>query len=174
MKYFVEDGSGFQAEVDLQDLGKGKYTVLLNGRAVAADISAVDLQGQYAIGIDEQSFAASIEHEGNPTDLHVGIAGNRWHFQVLDERELAASEISAAAGGNAETVKSPMPGLVVDIHVAVGDELEPGAPLLILEAMKMQNEVVSEQGGRVCEVNVEVGQAVENGASMVRLEPIEE
>jgi len=58
--------------------------------------------------------------------------------------------------------------------VSVGDVLQPGEALLVLEAMKMQNEVVTEQGGRVCEISVEEGQPVENGVPMIRLEPVED
>ncbi|MDP6850829.1 MAG: biotin/lipoyl-containing protein [Planctomycetota bacterium] len=174
MKYFVEGMDGYQVELNLEDLGSGRYEIKVNGKTIEADISSVDRLGQYTIGLDHETYAASIEQNGDPTDLHVGIAGGRWHFQVLDERERAASELSDAAGGKAESVKAQMPGLVVEINASVGDVLEPGGALLVLEAMKMQNEVVTEQGGRVCEISVEEGQAVESGAPMVRLEPVEE
>ena len=174
MKYFVEGIDGYQVELNLRDLGGGKYEIQVDGKTHEADISAVDRLGQYTIGLDHATYAASIEQNSDPTDLHVGIAGGRWHFQVLDERERAASELSSSVGGKAELVKSQMPGLVVAIKVSVGDVLQPGEALLILEAMKMQNEVVTEQGGRVCEISVEEGQPVENGVPMIRLEPVED
>ena len=174
MKYFVEGSNDYRVELSLIDLGDGRYLVELEGRTIEATISAVDSLGQYSIGLDHATYAASIEQDGDPTDLHVGIAGQRWHLQVLDERELAAGELKTASGGKAESVRAQMPGLVVELRTAVGEVLEPGAPVLVLEAMKMQNEVVTEQGGRVCEIAVEAGKAVETGALLLRLEPVDD
>jgi biotin carboxyl carrier protein len=67
-------------------------------------------------------------------------------------------------------VKATLPGLVVAGVVAVGDEGEEGAPLLTIEAMKMQNEVRAPRAGRVIEVSVAPGAAVATGAALLRLE----
>ncbi len=173
MKYFV-DGPGDPLEIELQDQGDGKYLIKVAGRQIQGHIQDVDRIGQYAVSLDEQSFAASIEASQDPTDLHVAIAGLRWHFRIRDEREEAAGALESAAGGRAENIQAMMPGLVAKIMVEVGHVLEPGSPVLVLEAMKMQNEVVTEQGGRIAEIFVQEGKAVETGSNMVRLEPFEE
>ena len=63
-----------------------------------------------------------------------------------------------------------MPGRVVEVAVVLGQTVSPGALLLVLEAMKMQNEIRSEQGGTVVRLDVEKGRAVESGALLVTLE----
>ena len=67
-------------------------------------------------------------------------------------------------------VKAPMPGLVLDIAVNAGDELQEGDRVLILEAMKMENSIVMHAGGRIKKVTVKKGQAVEKGQVLVELE----
>lgn len=75
----------------------------------------------------------------------------------------------AAPGGGDEEVRALMPGRVVEVAVAAGDEVEAGALLLVLEAMKMQNEIRATRAGRVLRVDVEAGKPVDGGAPLVVL-----
>jgi biotin carboxyl carrier protein len=74
-----------------------------------------------------------------------------------------------APGGGDEEVRALMPGRVVEVAVAAGDEVEAGALLLVLEAMKMQNEIRATRSGRVLRVDVEAGKPVDGGAPLVVL-----
>lgn len=74
----------------------------------------------------------------------------------------AAAPVAASAGG--ETVTSPMPGNILDVKVAVGTAVKKGDVLMILEAMKMENEIMSPCDGTVASVAVQKGAAVESGA----------
>ena len=65
---------------------------------------------------------------------------------------------------------APIPGKVVSLKVEVGDEVSPGQPLVVLEAMKMENELAAEQGGRVAAVHVAAGDTVDGGELLVELE----
>ena len=87
-------------------------------------------------------------------------------------RSSAPTEARSAALAHAGpvTVKATLPGLVVAVVVAAGDEVEEGAPLLTIEAMKMQNEVRAPRAGRVTDVSVRSGQTVATGAPLLRLE----
>jgi len=174
MKYFVESPTGWSEELDLKDLGEGQYLVRVGDQVIHANIADIDRLGQYSVTLDHVPYAASIESGNDPTDLHVGISGGRWHFQIRDEREEAAGQLADRAGGKAEMVKAQMPGLVVNVHVELGQICEPGQAVLVLEAMKMQNEVETSQGGRVAEILVEPGTAVEHGAPLIRMEPVPE
>ena len=73
----------------------------------------------------------------------------------------AAPAASAPAGG--ETVVSPMPGTILDVKVKAGDKVEEGQVLMILEAMKMENEIMAPKSGTVAAVNVSSGAAVQSG-----------
>ena len=75
---------------------------------------------------------------------------------------------------NENLVTAKMPGKIAKIHVKVGDVIESGAPLMVMEAMKMENEIRSVGAGKVVQVAVKEGQAVESGALLAELQPDEE
>ena len=110
--------------------------------------------------------------EGAGTEWFVSIRGRRIPVVVRTWRERlrAEAETAAQAHSGPTIVKATLPGLVVAVTVAVGDEVEEGASLLTIEAMKMQNEVRAPRAGRVTEVSVLSGQAVATGATLLQLE----
>lgn len=81
--------------------------------------------------------------------------------------EPAAAPAPAAAGSYAQT--APMPGTILDIHVKVGDVVTANQPVMVLEAMKMENEVVAEQAGTIASINVEKGAMVNPGDTLFTL-----
>jgi pyruvate carboxylase subunit B len=164
-----------------------KYYVTVNGRALAVDLverlgevriqvdgvpfelayEEVDRLGQVALRAGDKSFGASIE--GDENHQTVVIAGHLYEVEIEDERERAAHAAARAANKGGGTVQSVMPGVVVQIMAAPGDVVEKGQPLLILEAMKMQNEIGAPSAGVVSVVHVSEGQAVQSGAKLVTL-----
>lgn len=110
--------------------------------------------------------------EGSGTNWYVTIGGRRIEVaaRTWRERVLAEAESQAAAAGGPIMVKATLPGLVVAVMVEIGTEVAAGAPLLTIEAMKMQNEVRAPREGRVVEVAVSPGEAVATGVLLVRLE----
>jgi biotin carboxyl carrier protein len=110
--------------------------------------------------------------EGSGSDWVVTIRGRRIAVQVLTAREriLAEAERSSAVHAGPLEVRATLPGLVVAVAVAPGDEVAAGAPLLTIEAMKMQNEVRAPRPGRIGRIAVEAGQTVATGALLLRLE----
>ena len=101
------------------------------------------------------------------------INGVRRQVKVLDERAKLLEKMGMSMGeaaGNAD-VKAPMPGKVLQVLVKPGDDVEEGRPLLVLEAMKMENMIKATAEGTVSEVPVGEGQAVEKGALLVAFAP---
>jgi biotin carboxyl carrier protein len=90
--------------------------------------------------------------------------------EPLRDRLAHASDNGAGSAGT-EEVRALMPGRVVEVAVSPGDSVPPGGLLLVLEAMKMQNEIRSSRGGRVSRVEVVAGRPVDGGARLVVLEP---
>ncbi|PCJ55170.1 MAG: hypothetical protein COA70_02655 [Planctomycetota bacterium] len=170
MKYFLRVDSGREFELEVEDCGGGHCTVKVDGKEIQADFLDVDRLGQYTAIIDHRSFAVSIE-EQDPQHLQVNIAGESYTVVAMDEREKAAGEVAGQGPPKAEIIKASMPGVLIDVSVKVGDVLEPGAGVAILEAMKMQNEVTCQHGGVVEEVLVETGQSVDANQPLVRLAP---
>ena len=81
----------------------------------------------------------------------------------------AAPAAAPKAAAGAVTVKAPMPGNILDVKVAAGASVKAGDVLVILEAMKMENEIVAPQDGTVATINVAVGDSVEPGATLATL-----
>ena len=99
--------------------------------------------------------------------------GHRFDVEALDERRRAIQDMAGAGSsysGPAPLI-APMPGLVVRVNVKQGDEVQTGQPLVVMEAMKMENELRSTSAGIVSSVRVQPGVAVEKGAVLVELVP---
>lgn len=101
----------------------------------------------------------------------VSWRGRTRDLEIVDPlTHLAASAHGAAGKGGRFSVTAYMPGRVVSVVVAEGDAVEPGTPLVVLEAMKMQNEIQADRAGTVRCVHVAAGQAVEGGDPLIELE----
>ena len=106
---------------------------------------------------------------GGVWDLH--IRGNRLTVEVVDERTRAIREMTGGHEVVAErTVVAPMPGLVLRVEVQVGDRVQAGQGVVIVEAMKMENELKAPGDGMIAKVQVEAGQTVEKGTVLLVLE----
>jgi acetyl/propionyl-CoA carboxylase alpha subunit len=165
MRFIANHLSG-KVPVEVERYGAG-YLVRMNGvesilELVSAGESLYALR--YADG-RQQLFLHRRDGGGTTID----IAGKKFHLAIEDP--LAARRVRAGdeAHGDA-VVKAIMPGRVVRISVAPGDEVTKGTGLLILEAMKMENEIVAPRDGRIAEVHVAPGATVEGGAPLLTLE----
>ena len=102
----------------------------------------------------------------------VVVDGFRYEVEALDERSRAIRDLTAATAGPAgpAPLVAPMPGLIVRVSVRAGDRVAPGQGLVVMEAMKMENELRTQAAGTVKAVLVEPGATVEKGARLVELE----
>jgi len=151
------------------------YELSIDGSQVepGAGWSVAWLDGE--VGLARLSNGSTTELclvEGSGTDWVVTLRGRRIPVVVRSwrERVLADAESAARSHDGPIEVRATLPGLVVAIAVAEGDEVAVGATLLTIEAMKMQNEVRAPQAGRVAALEVAVGQAVAAGTPLLRLE----
>ena len=124
-----------------------KYKVTLNNRVYEVEVE----MGQ-AMLIDE-SAAVPPAAPAAPIAVHAAPA--------------APAAVPAAALASGEVVKAPMPGNILKINVAPGQKVEEGDVLIVLEAMKMENEIVATKSGTVAQVAVSKGAVVETGAPLV-------
>ncbi len=116
--------------------------------------------------------SATVVVEGEGTSWFVVLAGRRIPVTVRTRREqlLAEAEVAVRHHGGPIEVRASLPGLVVAVSASAGEEVEEDAPLLTIEAMKMQNEVRAPRAGRITHVAVAPGQPVATGAVLVRIE----
>ena len=165
MKYFV-NVNGHDHEVDLRER-LGELLVEVDGEPMDLVYEEVDKLGQVLAIVGGSSFGVSIE--GDSSKAGITIAGHFYDVEIEDERERAAHAAARAAGAGGGVVKSVMPGIVVSLLVAEGDTVEEGQPLLVLEAMKMQNEISAPVAGVVRRILVGEGEAVSAGAKLVEI-----
>ena len=125
------------------------------------------------VTIDGETF--EVELEKSDDCWKVSIDGSQFEVQVEQERGLAHKREPRSRSSSARSgaISSPIPGKVVSIHVSVGDRVEEGAVLMILEAMKMQNEVQAPISGTVEELNCETGDSIEANSPLVVITPEE-
>lgn len=170
MKYTVQSGER-TLEVELVER-LGKLLVTVDGEPLDVHYEEADQLGQVLLLHEGRSHAISIEGDGHRVD--VTLAGHHYALTLEDEREHAAhlAETEACRGGGA--VDAIMPGVVVEVLVAEGDKVTQGQPLLVLEAMKMQNEIPAPADAQVERLHVEPGQAVKAGEKLVTLAGTEE
>jgi biotin carboxyl carrier protein len=98
------------------------------------------------------------------------IGGQRYGFAVEDPRSLQGRRGAGAGTEGPRPEKAPMPGRVVRLLAAVGDQVEEGQGVVVIEAMKMQNELKSPKAGRVVRVGASVGDTVASGDVLVVVE----
>jgi biotin carboxyl carrier protein len=166
LKYIVEV-NGQNVSVDL-----GPNGIEVDGKPVTAHLEEVDGTPIYLLTLAGALHRLAVVRGEGRGKYSIWTDDHRFEVEALDERRRAIREMtgsSAAATGPAPLV-APMPGLVVRINVQPGDEVQPGQPLVVMEAMKMENELRATTSGKVSAVRVQPGAAVEKGAVLVELE----
>jgi len=141
--------------------------VVLDGVTYEVDFESVSGQPVYSLLVDGKSYEAYVSPVDNKWE--VLMHGNLYNVQVEDERE---KRLRAASGGQVADrsefhLKAPMPGLVVAIPVSEGQSVDKGDVLIILESMKMQNELRSPKAGTIARVRVKTGDSVEQKQTML-------
>ncbi|MEC7706699.1 MAG: biotin/lipoyl-containing protein [Candidatus Thermoplasmatota archaeon] len=123
------------------------------------------------VTVDGETFEVELEKDGE--DWRVSIDGSEFEINVEDNRGIAPRRKERSRSGSVRsgTISSPIPGKVVSIHVSVGDYVEEGSVLMILEAMKMQNEVQAPISGTVAELNCQTGDSIEANSALVVITP---
>jgi len=169
VRYYVTldpDQSAEPVVVDLTELPSGAIDARIDGRKIDLDVTPVG--SQLSVRVDGQ--VVDLTTEGTPPEIGAVASGHRSYVRVESERMRSAEQAKkvTSAGGD-KAIKSPMPGRVVKVLVSKGDVVEVGQGLLVLEAMKMENEVRARAAGTVADVHVAAGATVEGGARLVTL-----
>jgi len=165
MRYFVTIGER-ELEVEL-----GAHGIRVEGEDVAPDLVELDGSDVHSLLLGGRSHRVLASRDGvGAWSLH--LSGRHLLAEVLDERSRAIRRMA----GNAETrkgpkaLRAPMPGLIVKVEVGAGEVVSEGHGMVIMEAMKMENELRAEGAGTVKKVWVEPGQAVEKDQVLVEFE----
>jgi len=167
MRYFVTFPSGEETEVDVVHLPTGEVRVQVGERVFQAD-ALVPSSGATSMRVDGRVL--DLWMEGTPPDVGVIALGRRFYAKAESERMRALAAASSHAAGKGDgIVTSPMPGRVLKVLVQEGDAVTAGTPLVVVEAMKMENELFAERDGNVAKVFVTPGTNVEGGAKLIEI-----
>ena len=140
-------------ELDVRALDGDRYEVTAFGKTFT--VGATHLPSTLLVERDNNFYELAF-------DERVRVRGHEIALEVLNAREAAARRMQAAAGGDAGTweVKSPMPGKVVAVLVKPGDTVAAGQGLIVVEAMKMENELRAPKAGTIATIHVQPGETV--------------
>lgn len=155
-----------QYEIEIDRDGK----LLVNGET--RDVDFLNLGGAlYSVITETKSLEVVIEDEDNK--IAVLLGGRLYDTQVLDERALLMAQRRGGIGGGSGEVHSPMPGLIVKVPVEEGQEVHQGQTVVILESMKMQNEIKAPIDGVIRSIHCDAGQTVDKNTLLIEIEPPE-
>jgi len=145
----------------------GRFRISIDGTEHEVDGRALR-PGTWSLVIAGRSYVVDLDRR------RTGIAASVGAGEVLLQVEDALHRRLASAAGarpatRGEQLRAPIAGKVVKVVVAIGDQVAPGAPVIVLEAMKMENELVAERGGTVSAIHKAAGQAVDTGDLLVEI-----
>jgi pyruvate carboxylase subunit B len=149
----------------------GSDGIRIDGDAVEADLLEMDGTEVQTLLLDDLSHRV-LASRRSPGQWSLYLSGRHLRAQVEDARTRAIREMVGSKEGakGPKALRAPMPGLVVKVEVKEGDTVVPGQGLVIVEAMKMENELKCERDGRVSRVAVAPGQAVEKDQVLLEFE----
>jgi biotin carboxyl carrier protein len=165
---FIAKLGGQTHTVAIDEIGKFVYRVVVDGNEFLVDGRKTG-RTNYSLIINDRSFEVDVDIAED--DYRVLLDGRNYHIQLLDEKRMRLGGLQSGIQlEGRQDVTVPMPGKVVTVLVSEGDQVEKGQGLVIVEAMKMENEVRSPISAEVKEIMVSAGQAVEAGEVLLVVE----
>jgi biotin carboxyl carrier protein len=171
VNYEVSEKKGETKTVGLIELDDNHFELTIDGKTVHVD-AAKSGKTIYSIIEDGKQFEVIIDENG-ARGFDVLVAGQLFHLVALDERSRLLTSTAKVVATGPQRVESEMPGKVVKISAPVGTPVTEGQGVVILEAMKMENEIKSPIEGVIVEMGVAEGQTVESGALLFVVAPPE-
>jgi biotin carboxyl carrier protein len=164
----TQHGDGRERSVSVEGpRPDGTFAVTIDGVERVVDAKAIR-PGTWSIILDGASYVVDLDKRRNGIAASVGASEALLDVQdALHKRLASAANPRAATRG--ESLRAPIAGKVVKVLVAVGDQVAPGTAVIVLEAMKMENELIAERGGTVTQITKTAGQAVDTGELLVEL-----
>lgn len=166
MKVLVERG-GRERLIVIEPSGAG-YTVFVDGQRLPVE---GQIGPEMRVLLDGRPIEATVRRDG--AEIRVELAGRAYSFRTRDARAPKLERRDRGADTARGELHAPMPGLVIEVLAKVGDEVESGRPLVVVEAMKMQNAFVAPVSGRVTRIDVKPGMPVESGQLLLLVAPEE-
>jgi len=158
-----------QTDIQIRDEG-GRVFAEIEGRRYELDVHESGASG-YLLVSNGRVFDCRVEvrpESGLPLEVIVGTT--RYAITLNDPKRLSSAASATTHAGDGARIIAPMPGKVVRVLVEVGSQVEAGAGIIVVEAMKMQNEMKSPKGGTVIALNIQTGDTVNGGDVLAVIE----
>ena len=172
MNYEVKQKKGESLQVALREVEEGRFDVTIEGKTVHVDAVRSSPSVDSVIE-DGKQFEVVIDEKGSH-GFDVLAGGRIFHLEAFDERSRLLSGAASAVASGPQRIEAEMPGKVVKVSHAAGDAVAEGEGVVILEAMKMENQIPSPIDGVVTELGISEGDTVEAGAHLFTVEPPKE
>ena len=170
MKFEI-DVNGRTRSVWIERAAEGRYTILLDGQSHELDVVRTGVHGLSLLRRDgDLSHDVQVTPTGNRGEMLVTLGGRVAQVSVNARQTRRAGADAASGGHGDQAVAAPMPGRVVRVLVNAGDEVAAKQGVIVVEAMKMENELRSPRAGRVKEISVTPGTSVEAGRVLLVIE----
>jgi len=166
MNYLATIGDR-EVKITVEEVGVARYRVTSDGREYLVDAHQVQ-DSVWSILYGGDSFEVDVQ--GRDNEYEVLIGGDCHKFTLMNEQLKALSRAGGKAAAGKALITSPMPGKVVKLLVDEGEEVRSDQGVIVVEAMKMENELKSAIAGKVKEIFVQEGEVVESGAKLLLVE----
>jgi biotin carboxyl carrier protein len=163
-----------ERRVEVTELAGGKFRLVMDGREMMVDARQISDTTLSLVSGDD-AYNIELEQDPSGNGDNVLVRGHLINVDVMDLRSMLLRKAADVAGGPAgpAQVYAPMPGMVVDVLVEEGQEVAEGQGLLVVEAMKMENELKAPKDGVVKDLKAVKGQTVESGVALCMIEELE-
>lgn len=169
MRYFVKiEDTEFDIELEYKS---EKYYATINGKEVVIEAHKLG-ESRSIMLLNNKSFEVDVRSNGYDNSKTVFVVGQEIPVEI-ENYNLAQLKKKAGMSSSTQmdtTLKAPMPGMVLELKVSVGDSVKKGAPLIIIEAMKMENVIKAAGDAVIKSIAVENGQSVEKGDTILEFE----
>ena len=154
---YISEVDGLEFPLEILD----EHHVRFGGDVLEVDLAAVSGEPLYSLIVNGESFEGYVYPDED--GWQVLLLGQFYQVRVEDEREKRLKELNVGEvrSGTEFVLKAPMPGLVISVEVSEGQVVDKGQTLVILESMKMQNELRAPYAGKVARLRIKAGESVE-------------
>jgi biotin carboxyl carrier protein len=165
---YVATVEGTEHEIEVEETASKSFAISLGENRFEADLRRVGPLS-FSVLMGSRSFDFEVVRDGD--EIVVTSRHGSTRLSIVDAaRRAARAGARKREHKGAAQIRAQMPGRIINVLVAAGDEVKAGQGIVIVEAMKMENEVKSPKDGKVVEVKVEAGQTVEKGVLMIVIE----
>lgn len=166
MNYIATIGED-EVKVSVEEVGSARYRVTIDGTEHLVDAHQVQ-ESLWSLLCGARAFEVDVQNRED--EFEVLIRGDCYKFSLMNEQHKAIVRAGGKGAAGKALLTSPMPGKVVKLLVKEGEEVEADQGVIVVEAMKMENELKSAVAGKVREIFVREGEVVESGAKLLLVE----